>query len=101
MCPETNLLGHAPGFWRELTGNADTYPEANLKPPLKPGGRLHALFDNYSNIYGDLSAGSALRADPPMARELLLRPDRFVFAHDCYGSDLREFLDNLDLPADV
>jgi predicted TIM-barrel fold metal-dependent hydrolase len=105
MCPNTNFLGHAPGFWRELTGDADTYPESYLKPPLKPGGRLPALFDKHPNIYGDLSAGSALRAlkaDPGIAREFLMRhPDRFVFARDYFGNDLREFLDSLDLPADV
>ena len=105
MCPDTNFLGHAPGFWRELTGNADEYPESYLKPPLTPGGRLPSLFDRYPNIYGDLSAGSALRAlkaDPEIARELLIRhSDRFVFARDYYGRDLREFLDSLQLPTDV
>src|SRR5690606_33409841 len=30
-CPETNFIGHAPGFWREISGDADqmasSYPE--------------------------------------------------------------------------
>lgn len=100
-CPETNFIGHAPGFWREMTGDSDQYPEAYLKPPLKPGGRLPGFFDRYPNLYADLSAGSALRAmkaDPHAARGLLLRhPDRFLFGRDYYGGELLEFLRALDL----
>lgn len=104
-CPETNFIGHAPGFWRELTGDADNYPEAYLKPPLKPGGRLPGMFERHPNLYADLSAGSArraLQADPAFAHELLLRfPDRFLFARDTYGSELMDFLKTLDLTDDV
>lgn len=104
-CPETNFIGHAPGFWREMAGNADEIAEAYLKPPLVPGGRLPGLFDKYPNLYADLSAGSALRAlqaDPKVAREMLIsRPDRFLFGRDYYGSELIEFLESLDLPDDV
>lgn len=104
-CPDTNFIGHAPGFWREMAGDADEIATAYLEPPLKPGGRLPGMFDRYPNLYADLSAGSALRAmqaDPAVARDLLLRhPDRFLFGRDYYGSDLIDFLKTLDLPSDV
>ena len=104
-CPDTIFLGHAPGFWRELHGDADNYAENYLKPPLAPGGRLPGLFEKYPNLYGDLSAGSARRAlsaDPAQARRFLCAfPDRFTFARDYYGGELLEFLRTLDLPADV
>lgn len=101
-CSDTNFIGHGPGFWRELAGNADHYPEVYLKPPLEPGGRLPELLQSYANLYADLSAGSALRAlqaDPESARSFLLRfPDRLLFARDYYGTDLWDFLGGLDLP---
>lgn len=104
-CPETVFIGHAPGFWREMTGNADQYGDVYLKSPRVPGGRLPALFDQYPNLYADLSAGSALRAlgaDTAYAREFILRyQDRLLFGRDYYGGELIEFLQRLDLPAEV
>jgi predicted TIM-barrel fold metal-dependent hydrolase len=104
-CPEANFIGHGPGFWREMSGDADAIPDVYLKPPLVPGGRLPKLIDAYPNLFADLSAGSALRAlqaDPAFARALLIKhSDRFLFARDYYGSDMIDFLRGLDLPADV
>lgn len=101
-CPDTNFIGHAPGFWREMSGEADTYPEAYLTPPLAAGGRLPDVFDAHSNLYADLSAGSALRAllaDKDNARAFILRfEDRLLFGRDYYGSELFDFLTSLDLP---
>jgi len=105
QCPHTTFIGHAPGFWREMAGNADQIKDVYLSPPLAPGGRLPRLFDMYPNLCADLSAGSALRAmqaDPGEARKLLLRhPDRFLFGRDYYGGELLAFLSKLDLPKDV
>ncbi|HEX6971095.1 MAG TPA: amidohydrolase family protein [Limnochordia bacterium] len=104
-CPATRFIGHGPGFWRELSGEADTYPEVYLRPPLVRGGRLPGLFDRYPNLYADLSAGSALRAlkaDPAFARELLTRhSDRFLFGRDYYGGELLAFLHSLALEPEV
>lgn len=104
-CPETTFIGHAPGFWREISGDADASPEAYPKGPVQPGGRLHGLFERYPNLYADLSAGSALgalRRDPAHAREFLCRlAGRLLFGRDFYGGDLLEFLASLDLPGGV
>ncbi|HXG23918.1 MAG TPA: amidohydrolase family protein [Chthonomonadales bacterium] len=104
-CPETIFIGHAPGFWREISGDADTATEAYPKGPVTPGGRLYALFDNYPNLWADLSAGSglnALRRDPEHARRFLEQyADRLLFGRDYYGGELMEFLKSLDLPLKV
>jgi predicted TIM-barrel fold metal-dependent hydrolase len=104
-CPETRFIGHAPGFWREISGDADSDPNAYPKGAVREGGRLYPLFERYPNLYADLSAGSALgalRRDPVHAREFLRRfSERILFGRDFYGGDLLEFLNGLELPADV
>lgn len=105
QCPETHFIGHAPGFWREISADADRDPAAYPKGPLVPDGRLTHLFETYPNLHADLSAGSgltALRRDPNHARSFLRRfADRLLFARDYYGDELHRFLKTLDLPADV
>lgn len=104
-CPETTFIGHAPGFWREISGECAADPSAYPKGPITPGGRLHGLFDRCPNLYADLSAGSALYAlkrDPSHAREFLIRfEDRLLFGRDYYGGDLIDFLKTLDLPEET
>ena len=104
-CPDTIFLGHAPGFWREISGDADNAPEPRPGGPVVPGGRIIKLLEQYPNLYGDLSATSALYAlqrDPAHAKDFLIRfADRLLFARDCYNSDLSEFLQSLELPEQV
>lgn len=104
-CPDTNFIGHAPGFWRELSGDAESYPKAYLEPPLASGGRLPGVFEEHDNLYADLSAGSALRAlmaDRDAAWQFILRfEDRLLFGRDYYGSELIDFLRALQLPDDT
>lgn len=104
-CPDTNFIGHAPGFWREISGGADTETGTRPRGPVLPNGRLSRLFNTYPNLYADLSATSCLRAldrDPEHARRFIIRfADRLLFGRDQYGSDHRAFLSTLDLPEDV
>lgn len=104
-CPHTTFIGHAPGFWREISGDANADPSAYPSGPLKPNGRLHGLFDRHPNLCADLSAGSglnALKRDPDHARQFLARyADRLLFARDYYGQDLWTFLKTLDLPKSI
>jgi len=104
-CPETTFIGHAPGFWREISGDAATSDQIYPKGDLTPGGRLEGLFERHPNLMADLSAGSALialRRDPGYSREFLCRfSDRVLFARDYYGGDLHAFLQTLDLPKEV
>jgi predicted TIM-barrel fold metal-dependent hydrolase len=104
-CPATIFIGHAPGFWRYLSG--DEASEGAIYPigPIQPGGRLIDLFERYPNLWADLSAGSglgALRRDPAFARDFLIRyADRLLYGRDNKGNALQEFLKTLDLPQTV
>jgi predicted TIM-barrel fold metal-dependent hydrolase len=104
-CPDTVFLGHAPGFWREVSGDADTCPDAYPKGAVVPGGRLAPLFDRYTNLYGDLSAGSGLTAisrDSEWGRKFLLDyQDRLLFARDFFDDGHMNYLKSLDLPQEA
>lgn len=104
-CPETTFIGHAPGFWREISGDAGSDPALYPKGPLVPGGRLSEMFQRYPNLMADLSAGSglsALKRDPAQALDWMQRfADRLLFARDIYGAALHEFLQTLPLPLAV
>ena len=61
--PEAILVGHAPGFWAEISGdigpeNKFVYPEG----PVRIEGSLQRLLRSYPNLYADLSARSGLNA---------------------------------------
>jgi predicted TIM-barrel fold metal-dependent hydrolase len=100
-CPETIFIGHAPGFWRELSGDAvhcaDIYPRG----AILPGGRLGPLLERYPNLMSDLSAGSAivaLKRDPVFTKDFLqAHANRLLFARDYYGGEMAAFLQSLDL----
>jgi predicted TIM-barrel fold metal-dependent hydrolase len=104
-CPETIFIGHAPGFWREISADAaectDMYPSGEVVMT----GRLYRLFETYPNLYADLSAGSgmtALKRDPGHALPFIRKfSDRLLFGRDYYGGDLLAFLGSLDLEEDI
>ena len=104
-CPDTIFIGHAPGFWREISGDADAAPSQYPTGPVTPGGRLHRLLDTYPNLWADLSAGSgrqALSRDPAHALQFITRyADRLLFGRDYYGTELHTFLQTLPLSAAV
>lgn len=104
-CPETIFIGHAPGFWREISGDADTRAEQYPAGAVTPSSRLATLFDRHANLHADLSAGSGLNAlarDPAHATQFLTRyADRLLFGRDYYGGELQDFLRTLPLSADV
>ncbi len=61
--PDLVFFGHSMSFWSEISGDLtpetkNTYP----KGPIVPGGKLISLFRQYSNLHGDLSAGSGFNA---------------------------------------
>jgi len=104
-CPKTTIIGHAPGFWRHISGDAYSDPKTYPDGPITPGGRLFDLFNRYSNLWADLSAGSgltAMRRDTDHAVKFITQyQDRLLYGRDAPGNDLREFLDTLDLSEDV
>ena len=104
-CPQTVFVGHAPGFWRFISGDVADEPAKYPKGPLAPGGEVMRLLDAYPNLWADLSAGSglgALRRDEDHARAFLRRyADRLLFGRDAPGNDLQVFLRGLGLEAGV
>jgi predicted TIM-barrel fold metal-dependent hydrolase len=108
--PQTQFIGHGPGWWASISGRitqADLarYPEGTVAP----GGAIDALMDKYSNIHGDLSAGSgagAISRDPNFGREFLTRrADRLMFGTDYLSPGQKvpqlTLFRSLDLPPDV
>lgn len=104
-CPDTVFLGHGPGFWREISADADDRPEMYPEGPIQQTGRLVRAMESHANLYADLSAGSGLRAlqrDAEFATEFLRTYSaRILFARDIYGSELRDFLETLELPQEA
>lgn len=84
--PRVNFIGHAQTWWGNIDRNHDQavlYP----KTPVTPGGITDRLLSDYSNMYGDLSAGSGLNSmirDEDHARGFLARhQDRLLYGSDC------------------
>ena len=104
-CPETNFIGHAPGFWAHISGddryNAEYYPDG----PVRPGGRVIELLDECPNLYCDMSATSgfnALNRDMEHAVKFLNKyQNRLLFARDAYDSRLYDLLISFNLPEGV
>lgn len=105
LCPETNFLGHAPGFWCHISNDDLGYETPYPDGPVIPGGKIEKLLEKYPNLYCDCSAGSCLRAfkrDPEYTKKLIeAHPTRFVYARDYFDNKLSEFIDGLGLPSDV
>jgi len=104
-CPETIFLGHAPGFWAHISGD-DQYNKVSYpKGKVVPGGKLIEMLRKCPNLYCDISAGSgcnALKRDPEFAVEFLTEfQDRVLYARDYFDNIHQEFLNRLNLPADV
>ena len=106
LCRQTEFLGHAPGFWREISADADEEPLGYPKgKPIIGRGRLLQFLDQFPNLNCDLSAGSgytALSRDLEFSRRFLIDyQDRMFFGRDQFGSDLYDLLNSLNLPGDV
>ena len=104
-CPETIFVGHAPGFWRYISGDAKQDSATYPKGKIITGGEVPRLLDTYPNLYADLSAGSglgAIRRDPEYGREFIIHySDRLLFGRDAPGRELQTFLPTLNLPLEV
>jgi predicted TIM-barrel fold metal-dependent hydrolase len=99
-CPDTCFLGHAPGFWKHISGDS-----ANLNNSVKTGGHIPRMLRLYDNLYCDISAGSgfnALNRDHEFAIDFLTEfQDRIVFARDCFDNKHQELIKSLLLPDQV
>ncbi len=106
--PKLKFIGHSQTFWHEMTGDAATDTESRNQwgqGPVKEGGRIPYLFENYPNLYGDLSAnsgGQAIMRDERFGLEFLHKyADRLFFATDMVNVTMKfplgEYLDKQHL----
>lgn len=86
--PQTTFIAHATAWWSSISADVKEQRQLGGYPgePVVPGGAIERLMKNYSNIYGDLSAGSganAIQRDLKFGREFLIRwADRLLFGTD-------------------
>ena len=91
--PNLRFFGHSASFWSEISGDlAADQKEGYPKTPITPGGTLPRLFRTYSNLCGDLSAGSGLNAltrDPAFTYEFVDEfQDRLMLGLDHTDAEL-------------
>ena len=88
--PKTKFVGHADGFWGNVSADY-AYQEAYPSGPIVPGGITDKLLGDYPNMYGDLSANSgnnALSRSPEFTKDFLARhQDKLIFGSDCACED--------------
>jgi predicted TIM-barrel fold metal-dependent hydrolase len=104
-CPETIVLGHAPGFWSHISADENCSKPGYPTGKVVPGGQLIRMLRAYPNLYCDWSAGSgynALARDPAFGKEFILEfQDRILYARDWFDTRHQEFLNSLSLPPAV
>ena len=105
LCPKTNFIGHAPGFWAHISDDEFYKTEAYPNGPVIRDGRIERMLEKYPNLYCDISAGSghnALSRDLDFTREFLITwQDRVLFGRDYFDGIHQELLERLDLPSGV
>ena len=89
--PKTTLIGHAQTWWANIDKNYSDQAVLYPKGKVTPGGLTDRYLSDYSNMYGDLSAGSGLNAftrDEDHAREFIQRhQDKLLYGSDCNDHD--------------
>ena len=104
-CPETTIIGHAPGFWARIS-NDEKYKTVNYPDgKVVPGGILVRMMREHPNLYCDLSGGSgcnAMNRDHEFAKDFILEfQDRLLYGRDLFDNRHQEVLNKLDLSEDV
>ena len=89
--PTVNFIGHAQTWWANIDKNHRRQTVLYPKGPVTAGGLTDRYLADYSNMYGDLSAGSGLNAltrDEDFTRGFLERhQDKLLFGSDCSDLD--------------
>ena len=107
LCPDTQFIGHGPGFWLHISGGVDESSDGYPFPkgPVKTGGKLPELMRKHNNLHCDLSGGSgrtALQRDPQHAEKFLAEfQDRIMYGRDEFTDKLSVTLTKLSLSDDM
>jgi hypothetical protein len=85
--PRVKFIGHAQMWWANIDRKHSEPSQSYPKGPVTPGGLTDRYLSDYSNMYGDLAAGSGLNAltrDEEFARDFVSRHrNKLVFGSDC------------------
>ena len=104
LCPETNFIGHGPGWWAEISDDGQALTSHYPTGPIIPG-HIIRLLRSYPNIYADISAGSglnALKRDRHFGREFLINhAEKVLYGTDWIDDGHMKFLEELTLPEKV
>jgi predicted TIM-barrel fold metal-dependent hydrolase len=104
-CPDTVFLGHAPGFWANISNDGKCFTDVYPKGKVVRDGRIVKLLRQYPNLYCDISAGSgrnAFERDREYALEFMDEfQDRILYARDHFGNEHQELLNSLGLPRET
>ncbi len=104
-CPETNFIGHAPGFWAHISDDGQYDKTPYPKGEVVGEGELVRMLRTYPNLYCDISAGSGRNAfarDSAFAKSFMTEfADRILYGRDCFDNSHQELIDGLGLPEDV
>lgn len=84
--PKVNYIGHARGWWANIDTVLNPY-ESYPKTKVAARGITDRLLCDYTNMYGDLAAGSGLNSmtrDEDHAQDFLNRHrDKLMFGSEC------------------
>ena len=104
-CSRTVFIGHGPGFWREISGNALRSKSAYPTGKVRARGKLARLLAEYDNLFADISANSglnALRRDKKHAKRFLTRfKNKVLYGTDAYDRRHLDLLEELELDSEV
>ena len=106
LCPETKFIGHAMGFWADISGDGLSMKEVYPKGKVVEGGKLIKALRKYPNLYCDISGTSGLNGisrDPEFTKEFFDEfQDRILFGRDLYIHNKHlEFIQSIDIPESI
>ncbi len=88
--PHLIFIGHSQAFWCELSGDAQEADRtANPTGPVRPGGTLVRLMEQYDNLHAEmssLSGANAMLRDPAFTCDFLTRFENRIL----YGTDFHD-----------
>ena len=85
--PKVNFIGHAQTWWANVDKGHHDQSVLYPKTKVTPGGITDRLLSDYSNMFGDISAGSGLNSllrDEEHAKEFIKRhQNKLLYGSDC------------------
>ena len=104
-CPDTIFLGHAPGFWSNISNDDQKYKTVYPEGKVVREGKIVRLLREYPNLYCDISARSgrnAFERDREYAVEFMEEfQDRILYARDHFDNLHQELINSLPITDEI